>query len=159
MPLGASRAGLMSVAADDIPDSVVSRPDDNADSTTSTAHGLEIETKTEWASIGAEISNLTSGVTRAHLQDDTGNDIDTVDISGLTSGEAFTFDNVSLNSNNKYRIVLDANGSDFTLGRNTDADDYPYTSDDIDITARVVGNTVEGGAAVAVNNIGNTGFD
>ena len=162
MPLGASRAGVLSVAVDDIPDSVVSRPDDDSTSTgRDDVQGMEIELKSDWPSIGARISNNSSGADTARLYDsDTRSQIDSVDISGLSSGDAFTFDDVNLESGEKYIIFLD--GSDWTLGFRDNESNYPYTSDDIDITGNVSGDT---GASVdtdlpvqAINDIGNTGF-
>ena len=150
----------MSVGIDAIPDSVVSREDDDGDGTTSNQLGLEIELKSDWLSIGAEISNLTSGATRAYLQDDSGSDIDIIDISDKSSGDAFTFDDVELDSGEIYRIVLDAEGSDYTRGFAGDGTNYPYTTDDIDITGVVLdGDISTSDEARAVNNIGNVGFD
>ena len=142
-----------------IPDSVVSRPDDDDSTSRDRAEGLEIELKSDWPSIGAEISNETSGVTEAQLRETDGGVIDTADISGLSAGDAFTFDDVGLQSGENYVISVDAEGSDYTMGRAAD-DDYPYTSADVDI----VGAFDEDNGLVdtfvrAVNNIGNVGFD
>ena len=145
-----------------IPDSVVSRPDDNDEGgDQSVKIGHQIETKTSWPSIGARISNLTSGVTTAYLTDDNNNTIETTDISSLSAGDAFTFENVNLEANTKYRIVLDADGSDFTPGINNDIaeSDFPFTSEDIDITARVFDGSTGGDQVTMVDDIGNTGFD
>jgi len=143
-----------------IPDSVVSREEDDGDGTTSNQLGLEVELKSDWPSIGAEISNLTSGATRAYLQDDSGSDIDSIDISDKSSGDSFTFDDVNLPSGERYRIVLDAEGSDYTRGFASDGDNYPYTTEDIDITGVVLdGDISTSDQARGVNHIGNVGFD
>ena len=162
-PFGASRAGLMSVAADDIPDSVVSRPEDDGDSNDfSGESGVVIETKSEWPSIGARISNNTVGATRAYLRDDGGAVISETDISSLVSGDTFTFDDVNLDANTTYQIVLDAEGSDFDHGNFSDTI-YPYESPDVDIIARIFNGEEpvfdDGAPVVCVNDIGNTGFD
>jgi len=148
-----------------IPDSVVSREDDNSLTSKTAKHGHIINTKSEWPSIGARISKQTSGVTRAYLHnydeanDQIGSLIQDVDISSLTSNDSFTFDDVNLPANNKYMILVDAEGQSFTLGFNL-ASNYPYTSQDVDITARWDGTNTSSDQAnvICVNDIGNTGF-
>lgn len=143
-----------------IPDSVVSRPEDDSDGSPGGPEGLEIEVKTDWPSIGAEISNKTSGVKTAYLDDSDGTTIETVDISNLSAGDAFTFDNVDLESGQKYIITVDANGDGYTRGFRQDATDFPYTSDDLDITATFAqGSPDDSLAARCINNIGNVGFE
>ena len=144
-----------------IPDSVVSRPGDNEITDDSEEQGLEIELKSDWPSIGAEISSNTSGVTRAYLRQTDETLIEDVDISSLSAGDAFIFEDVDLKSGDKYIITVDAEGSSFTNGF-TDPFEYPYTSDDVDITARYRGQNdppIIDGQPAAINNIGNVGFD
>jgi len=162
-PIGAARAGLRSVQGDAIPDSVVSRPNDNKSTSDITGQsGLEIETKSVWPSIGARISDKTSGATEAQLRDNNASVIATVDISGLSSGDTFVFDGVDLAANTTYQITLDAGGSVYTPGINDTSEgqqSYPYTSDDVNITARIFdGNNPNEFAVIAVNDIGDTGF-
>lgn len=157
-------SGIVNV--DTIPDSVVSRETDN-DTVPGEINkwGLIVETKTEWQSIGARISQNTSGATRAylHFYDDVGDQIgsliDDVDVSGLTSGGTFTFNNVNLSANDAYMVLLDAEGASFTLGFN-DSGNFPYTTTDIDITRRWDGGNGQSDTqnTVAVNDIGDTGF-
>ena len=150
----------------DIPDTVVSREDDDDTRERSDKYGLVIETKTDWSSIGSTISNLTDGVTRAYLHEyDDENDaigdlIEDVDVSSKSSGDSFTFDDVNLTSDETYMILLDAEGSDYTLGF-FDGSNFPYTSEDLDIIDRWdgVGEETDGTDPSAVNNIGNTRFD
>jgi len=52
MPVGASRSGNLSVAGVAIPDSVVSRGNDDDSTAKDGVSGLEIETQSEWPSIG-----------------------------------------------------------------------------------------------------------
>ena len=147
----------------EIPDSVVSRPDD--DSTApgrDDVQGMEIELKSDWPSIGGRISNNSSGADTARLYDsDTRSQIDSVDISGLSSGDAFTFDDVNLESGKKYIIFLD--GANWTLGFRDNESNYPYTSDDVDITGNVSESTnasvYTDDVVQAIDDIGNTGFD
>ena len=146
---------------DGIPDSVVSRPDDDNDTSSTANGGLHIELKTNWPSIGAEISNNTTGATKAYLYD-LDNDsygsselIDETDISGLSSGDAFAFKDVNLDSGQEYVIVVDAEGSSYTRGFSGDADDYPYEEDDIDIIGEASGGDVSTAVGRGVNNIGN----
>ena len=141
-----------------IPDSVVLRPDDNLVGGSDTAErGMEINLKTEWPSIGARISNQTSGVTRAYLRDSGFNLIFDVDVSGLTAGDAFSFDGVGL-STGTYYITLDAEGASYDYGYNGDAESFPYTTTDVDLTARVIGTNTDQFASHMVNDVGNVGF-
>jgi len=147
-----------------IPDSVVSRPDDNSttDRDGDRETGLVIKTKSEWRSIGARISNNTSGANRAYLRDESDESlIESVDISSLSAGDSFTFDGVNLSSNQEYFITVDGDGSDYTLGFLAGDDtNFPYESDDVDIVDAIRGPDFErDNAAQAVNDIGNTGFE
>ena len=159
-PFGASRAGLMSVAADDIPDSVVSRPDDTDDTGDDEDAGLFVELKTDWPGLGAEISNRTSGVTRAYLYDwdeenETRSLITDIDISDKSSGDVFAFEDVELDEGEEYLITIDAEGSEYDQGFDLDGDDYPYESEDIDIVARWRRGSRNLNSVHAINNIGN----
>ena len=161
-PFGASRAGLMSVAADDIPDSVVSRPNDDGARDGDEQAGMVIETQTRWTSIGARLSNNISDATRAYLKTADGSTtIDSVDVSTLSAGDAFTFDNVELAADTEFRIVADAEGSVYQQGNRPDLDssDYPFTSPDVDIVARSFDGDRLEDTAYNINDIGNVGFD
>lgn len=143
-----------------IPDSVVSRPIDTGSSSITAEEGLQISLQSDWPSIGAEISTNTSGATRAYLRNnDNTTTIQEVDISSLSSGDAFTFDDVNLTAGDRHVIALDAEGSSWTRGFDT-AGNYPYTSTDVDIVAALDQNQgVTAGSSVrVVNNIGNVGF-
>ena len=155
MPLGASRAGLMSVAADDIPDSVVSRPDDNDTTNRSDSRGLRINPNASYEAVGVRISANTSGVSRARLYDYNASEyIETVDVSDLSSGDTFSFDS-SIYEGVDYGIELDDNGDSWTMGFADGAQDYPYTGDDIDIVGNSIDGTKDVVNAQAVNDIGN----
>ena len=147
-----------------IPDSVVERPADNSTvSDDDRLAGLPIETKTKWTSIGVTISQNTTGLTRAYLEDEDGNELDAVDISDLSSGDVFTFEDVNLQSDEIYLILGDAEGSTYDSGQNDGSEgDYPFTSDDVDIIGAVTDNNRQietDQQARLFNSIGNVGFD
>ena len=151
------RGSLRSVSTGvGIPDSVVSRDRDDSsfDRDAGEVRGQRVDLKTSWRSIGAKISDNTSGVTQAELLDDDDNVINTVNISDLSAGDAFTFDNVEL-SEGVYEIIVGNPDSSWTNGGTQDVD-YPYTTKDIDIISTADGRT---DFATAVNDIGNVGFD
>lgn len=163
MPVGGPRAAVRSGGQDGggdaIPDSVVSRPnDDDSVPSVTLERGLEILVDGDFGEIGARISNNTSGVTRAYLLDSSENVIDETDISGLSSGDAFTLAG-SMTSGKNYIIAVDAEGSNYTIGFRNSEQNYPYTSTDVDITGRYKSDIgVDTGNVHAVNDIGNTGF-
>jgi len=138
-----------------IPDSVTSRPDDDSTLSRSTTHGIEITLKSDYPEqIGARYSSLTSGATKAYLEDkSSGTILDTVDISSLSSGDTFFFNNVSLNDGDTLFMYVDAEGSSFTVGFNN-IDNFPYTGPDLDITKGFVDGGA-GGATRCLNDIGN----
>jgi hypothetical protein len=116
-----------------IPDSVVSRPNDNNSSSTSDSFGHTFTTDVEWSAIGARLSGNVSGVTQASLiRDNDGSVLDETDISGLSSGDAFTFTPSSnLVSGETYLISVDAEGSSYTRGYLSGSNlNYPYVSAD-----------------------------
>ena len=139
-----------------IPDTVVSRGDDTVDVDDTGSFGLVIKPKTDnWTSIGARISNLSEGATRARLYDFDGEDdyIATKDISHLSSGDPFAFEDVYLVEGQEYAIEIDNNGSEWTRG--FAEGDYPITSDDLDITGRSDDASKNDKDPVAVNDVGN----
>ena len=141
-----------------LPDTVVSRGDDTLDVDDTESYGLVIKPKTDkWTSIGARISNLSEGATRARLYDFDGEDdyIATKDISNLSSGDPFAFEDVDLVDGQEYAIEIDNNGSEWTRGFNADFGDYPVTSDDLDITGRSNDASKNDSDPVAVNDVGN----
>jgi len=142
-----------------IPNSVVSRPDDDGTGGSKTAlHGLVVKFANSYGEFGARISNNTSGATRAVVTDSAGNIIDSVDISSLSAGDAFTFSG-DFSAETEYHVKVDAEGLAFTVGYNSSATSYPYTSQDVDIVARVTGTTVDQNATHAINDVGNVGFN
>jgi len=138
-----------------VPNSVASRPTDEDFASSSASDGLRIETKSEWPSIGAKLSANTSNVTDAVLtRVSDGTEIDRVDVSGLSAGDAFTFDDVNLAANEKFDMELENTSGDFSNGYNSSVS-FPYTTTDVDIIGRAGGGT---NLAASLNDIGNTGF-
>ena len=132
------------------PDEVVSRPtDDNATSGNDTA-GLVIQTSKSYESIGAVISQNTTGFSTAYLEDGNQNSIATTDISSLSAGDAFSFENVDLPAG-EYIIYIDCNYAGYYDGTN-----YPYTGTNIDITQQYSDGSFDpDNQPRGVNDIGN----
>ena len=140
-----------------IPDIVVSRPsDDSSDSGTDVSRGLVVEAQSDFGGIGARISDNVSGVSRARLYDyNSGGYVATTDISGLSSGDAFGFEDVDIKDGQEYGIELDDDGGSFTQGYASE-DNYPYDGDEFIITgASIQGSKDDGFEAINVNDIGN----
>ena len=139
-----------------IPDSVVSRPDDNDSVSDDPSRGLVINPNSTFQSVGVEISTNTSGVSRARLYDyDADQYIETVDVSDLSAGDAFKFDS-EIKQGQDYGLEADNDGSSYTIGFNDGATDYPYTGEDIDIVAGSSGGNLETDRqAQVLNNVGN----
>ena len=142
-----------------IPDTVVSRPEDDVSSDSDVIAGLGIKTKTYWQSIAARISQNVVGATRAYLEevveDGDNINIDDIDISSLSGGDIFKFEDVELEEDTEYRMFLDAEGSEYTRGFFDDSPDYPIETEDIDITGRIVDGPIEDGVPYNINDIGN----
>ena len=133
-----------------IPDEVVSRPtDDNAISSNYEA-GLVFQTSKSYKSIGAVISQNTTGFSTAYLEDGTQNSIATTDISSLSAGDAFSFETVDLPAG-EYIIYIDCN-----LAGYHDRSNYPYTGTNIDIIHQYSNGYIDPGQEPrGVNDIGN----
>jgi len=105
-----------------IPDSVVSRPQDDSKKTISEQRGLNISSTVEWPDIGATISGSTSEATAAYCyRVSDGTLLSSTDISSLTAGDSFVLEGVDLQPDDgtdatKYNLVIDAEGSDYTQG-------------------------------------------
>lgn len=162
-PIGSARAGVYG-GVDAIPASVVSRPQDDFTFSTSssTILGIRIESTVEWPEIGCEISANTADATEAiirRVSDSTV--VDTTDITGVSAGETFIFDNAGLAADTQYDILLSADSS-WSSGYHRDASDdgdVPTTSSDGQLTI-VTG--VNDGTAIsdthAIVTVGDVGF-
>lgn len=151
-------AGTVTVEpAPAIPDEMVSRPsDDGTGDRSDDKTGSRIEIFTDYDAMAARLSANTSGATRAYLIDVSDNytTIADTDISGLSAGDPFKFDNVDLVSGQKYDIVVDAEGGSWDAGF-LSGSSFPYTSSvEINIIDGVV-NGSTGFEAQVVNDVGN----
>jgi len=136
-----------------IPDEVVSRPTDNETHSVNYTAGLVIQTSKPYTSIGAVISQNTTGFSTAYLEDGDQNSIATTDISSLSVGDAFSFENVDLPAG-EYIIYIDCDSA----GYYDDGGDpnYPYTGTNIDITKLYSnGNIDPVNPPRGINDIGN----
>jgi hypothetical protein len=156
---GLRAGGLRNLSEISEPDSVVSRETDSNSVDTTGNNGLVIETKTDWPSIGVRISSKTSGATTARLEDNSdGSLITDVDISKLSSGDTFTFNGVDLVANKKYNILLNGGGSDYVNGYYDKGASYPYTSDGVDIVARIYKGDQDTVNPINISEVGDLGF-
>ena len=161
-PFGASRAGLMSVAEDDIPDRVVNRPDDDESTTDDDPFGLKFSTTDTWAKFQGRVSSLTEPADDEEMVigDTDGNDISVIDISDLSSEDVATFDELNLDPGT-YAIYTRTD-SDRQRGFFDDPD-YEYTSDDgkltIDSGWDARDNTTRDDVAYNILEIGNINLD
>jgi hypothetical protein len=117
-----------------------SRPVDNDSYTAPQKKGLLINPNVDLEGVKGTISSLASGFSTAYLiEHSTGSQLDSTDISSLSAGDVFEL-SASLSANVEYRVDIDNNGSDYTIGR-YDSPSYPYTSSDVDITAATSAGT------------------
>ena len=139
-----------------IPDSVVSRPEDDDSATgVSNSRGLTVRPHSDFSRFAVRISNMTDSVTRARLYDYSESSyIESVDISGLTSGDVFIFDTAVI-AGQDYGVELDSEGGDYVLGFLSDDTNYPYTGEDFDIVARSQDAERSDGTVQSINDIGN----
>lgn len=150
------------LTADAIPDSVVSRPDDNNSTTDSRTLGLKIESTVDWPSIGAELSSNSTDFTTAYIyRESDGQLMGQTDVSPLSAGDTFVVEDVNLQSNTVYNFVMDAEGSSWTTGYLGGPPDYPFTSADsqLSIIDGAEDATAEANAASSFKRVGNVGFD
>jgi len=144
-----------------IPDSVISRSDDDGTTTETRDHkrGHEIQPNETYDAVAARISNNTSGVTTGYLFEvDSNNNttqIDSVDISGKSSGDAFKFD-TTIQKDDNYIIAVNAETSDFTTGF-SNTNNVPVTGSEIDIVENIDDADSYGTSSFpqGVNDIGN----
>jgi len=148
--------------ADAIPDSVVTREQDNFSFTGQTERfGLQIEPSQTWPKIGAEISGKVSGATDAEIYRVSDSALmGSADISSLSAGDTFTINlDSDLVNGETYNFVLYADGSSWDVGYYSSA--YPpITSNDGNLSivdgARNETNTYSN--VLALLRVGNVGF-
>lgn len=150
---GAAGAGVKGAGGGAaIPDSVVSRTDDNNTASVSSIRGIEIQPNDDFGEIGARISNNTSNATTAYaLKSSDFSVMESVDISTLSAGDAFSI-GANFQSGTNYIIGVDAGGSSFTVGFVSDSGVVNGT--DIDILGGYNGTNVDE-TYQGTNDIGN----
>ena len=155
------RKGDGTVLWNAIADTVVSRPDDDDEATGRDEEwGIRINTSQQWESIGAKLSSGGSGYETAKLYS-VNNDslMDQIDISGLSAGDVIKFEEVSLDANADYDIVVTAD--DFTTGF-LNSPNLPFVSDDGNLSIINGVDRAENETFENLHNIlevGNVGFE
>jgi len=140
-----------------IPDSVVSRPPDDDTISGENSDGLVVSFKENFSRFAFRISNNSTDFTRVRVYDySQSNYTFSKDISEKNSGDTVVVDK-SVSSSVKYGVELDSDGNESTLGFNlTDANDYPYEGEQIDIIAASRnGDQDADGFVRSINDIGN----
>ena len=163
--MGLKEAGLrgslrnVSVGINAIPDSVASYPSDTSDATLNGSRGVVFVLSDNFDRIGMRISDMSEDFTRLRIYDyDEGDYVKSKDVSDLNAGDTTRLD-YNFKSETDYGLEIDAEGSDWTFGFSSGADDYPYESDDVDIISRSDDGSQTENSAGAINDVGNTGFD
>lgn len=143
-----------------IPDSVVSRPDDNNtfNNQSTRPFGVRISVSQEWPQIQGEFSNNIDGaVSRAYIYDvSDGSLMGDVGVSG-NAGEVFTIDlDTSLSAGETYNFVANAEGSSYFPGY-YDSPSFPYTSTDgnLEIVNGADDQTATASNAINIRQVGN----
>jgi len=151
--------GHDSLVVSAIPDSVVSRPNDDLSTETTQSAGAVVNFNSKFGQFGFNISNNTEGVTRARLFDySQGTYVLSVDISNKSAGDPVIFE-YSVVVGVDYGIELDANGGSYQSGFLSGSSGSTYTSQDVDIVSvSVDGSQSSTDAHQNVNDIGNTGL-
>ena len=122
----------VSVGIDAIPDSVVSRPQDDQTTTQATKLGVRFEVANSYNAIDGRLSANISGQTTAYIHRvSDASLLGEEDISALSAGDAFRV-SADLDPSEQYNFVIDAGGSDMDHGFIADAS-FPFTSTDVDI--------------------------
>jgi hypothetical protein len=139
-----------------IPDSVVSRPDDNFTSNLTDAFGLVINPNSDFDRFAVRVSTNTSKHTRLRVYDYSSSSyVFFEDVSSTVAGDTITIDQ-PIDTGDDYAVELDAEGSTWDVGNNPDENNYPYPGEDIDIVARsknAIKQTTE--SVTSINDIGN----
>ena len=118
-----------------IPDISVERDADDGTTTDDGKNGVAFETTVEWPSFDGRISQNTGGVTRAYLiNKDSSDIIADIDISNLSAGDAFRFEDVDLDPEPEYTMELDAEGETYDQGFASDGGGLPVSSDGDELT-------------------------
>jgi hypothetical protein len=120
-------------AGPDIPDSLVSRPDDNSTQSNNADMGIVFETSRVWPDFQARISQnqgFASDEEMVIREGTSGSDIAVVDVSANSPLDVITFDSIGLQANTEYSVFMRTpSGESRDRGIN-DSTNYPILSDD-----------------------------
>jgi len=119
-----------------VPATTVNREADDNTTTLQASYGLEIEPQTSLSGIDVEVSGNTADATSVVLADDTGT------VLAKHRGQFSAGDRIrlhaSLSAGTPYYVGLWNDGNDWDRGYNGNSS-FPYTSDDVDLTAQAYG--------------------
>lgn len=155
-PIGSVRSGILGSGVA-IPDTSVSRPDDDTSTNDNNDVGILFTVTQDWIDFSAEISSLHQPASDELLVigDANGNDVATLDISGNTSGDVVTFSDVNLASGNQYTMYgRTSNSRQRGFATNLS---FPFTSSDgnLSIDSGYSNGSTASSTAYAVKQIGN----
>ena len=136
-----------------IPDTRVSRPEDEDNLTDfDNQFGIEVSVSQDWPDFDGRISANVSGFSTAYIFEQDETQIASVDISGLSNGDVFTFEGVDLKNGNNYLLAIDNDGANYDPGfYDPDEGELPFVSDDGNL--EIVGGVNIGGSTGALYNI------
>lgn len=156
--IGTRKEATFEVEVVAIPDTVVSRPQDDTSVVRDAQRGISFVPKENFSEVGFRVSDNSSGFTTAYIYDLSDDSLlKSLDVSDLSAGDTFTIES-NYQADTEYSIALDADGSDYTVGY-YEGEGYPYTSDDIDITGGITNGTDDATYPYCIVEIGNVGFD
>lgn len=127
----------------------LSRSTDTTTTNVTGKYGLVINPNETIDYLSADISEQTSGATKAYIDDTSGNNIATSDVVSGT----FEFEGVTLSQGVKYYVRVDNEGSGHTIGYNASLS-LPINGTPFDIVAGV-SSTEKNDRVFAINNITN----
>jgi len=121
----------------------VSRPPDDSSFGNSKEGGNVVNPNTALQGVRSKLSQNVGGVTKAFLEEvGSSTVLTTLDISSLTSGDEFDL-LASMSAGIDYAVYVDAEGSNYTVGKDDNSGGHPFTSADIDITSSWFNGSVD----------------
>lgn len=144
-------------AAPAIPDSVVSRPDDNSSTDAGNRSGIVVNPNNDFDRFAARLSDNVSNFTVCHIYDfDDGSWIvENKDISSKSAGDTIIFD-ISVNEGTEYGLSVSRDDSNLYTEGAYDSPSYPYSGTDFDIVNGIVSGTDKtSNKASNLNDVGN----
>jgi hypothetical protein len=133
--------------------STADRPADDGSSSTNATRGIDFTPQTDLQGVSVTISANCQGITRIRLStaDSSPTEFDVV-TGAFDAGDVVDLE-ADLNSSTKYSVVVDAEGSSYTLGEYGSASP-PYTSTDVNINeGRIYGSGTNGSTLWAITDV------